>query len=120
MQGRKLGERLDTAKGAGVDHNRNGQLLATVDYPVADRPKRPVPPDRGLQGCHVQLSGALFHELGADELVARAEYRQLQAARAGIDDQQPGVLLWHLAGDQNPQVQFFTSGTSSPSSRVYA
>gem|GEM_PF-4571461 len=86
-----------------------------MDDPMADRIDRPEAGNGPgeLPGLHAP---SRCRQVGrAHDLVGRVEDAQLQAARAGIDDQDP--LERHAAAYPG-HAQLAISGSSSPSRRV--
>ncbi len=98
MQRSKLHELRDLLADARVDHDRVAKPIPAVNHPVRD------PFDaRRHTGEILEADGAL---VVVDEM-------QLQARRAGVDDEDVG----HAGPAQPGQVQSRISGGSSPCSR---
>ena len=111
VQRGEVGERLQPAQHPGVDQHRLGELGAAMDDSVAHRVDRPAARDRLSECALIQPSGRGRDVLGEERPVAAGEHRELEAARAGVDDEDP-----HRR--QTDQVQLLMSGGSSPSCRV--
>src|SRR5436190_13951376 len=102
MERRELGERSELAHHVVVDPYRVAEARSSMHHAVADGFDRP--PERRR---HLVRPGQVVR---LEQLVAVAEHPELQAARAGVHDEDV----------QDGQAQSRTSGMSSPCSRVYA
>ena len=108
VQRRQRGQLLQGAGDLVVDHRRRAEALAAVHDPVAGRVGVT---ERVERGADVVAGRQVAR---AEQLVAVAEQPQLEAARAGVDDQDAHPR-------QSPgSLQSRTSGGSSPCARVYA
>ena len=94
MQRREIRERLDSPNDVVVDHHRLDELRSAVDDAKPDR----------VDAADVAELASRPHEFVA------VEHRELQAARARVDDEDL----------QCGQTHSRTAGGSSPSMRVYA
>jgi hypothetical protein len=86
-----------------VDRHRLAEALAAVDDPVPDGVRAPELGERRIEARGVGRQVA-----AAEQLVSGTEQPQLEAARSGVDDQNP----------QNGQTQSRTCSGSSPCARV--
>ena len=98
----------------GIDPHRLAEPLAAVDDPVPDRIGVGEPVlERAAQLVVIYRSARGGQLPLRERLVIGPQQRQLDAARARIDDQDP-----QTAAQAPGQVQSRTSGRSSPTSRV--
>ena len=79
-------ERVEPPEDAGVDAHRPDELVAAVDDPVPDRVDCPEPPHRLAHRLLLGAAARRGQALRRHQSVV-VEDRQLQAARAGIDDE---------------------------------
>ncbi len=116
---RQRGKRLaDPA----IEANRRRELRAPVDDPMSGRLHGPESFDRpGKLPCRVP-AGQWRREVGrSHHLRVLVEDSQLEAARPGIDDEDPHAPDQGRGVDIDPgQLQLLMSGGSWPSMRVYA
>ena len=95
--------------------DRRAEALAAVDDPVADRVDRAQRRASASASAASSTSAARRGEVGlGEQRVAGAEQPQLQAARAGVDDEDAHAAALR----RGPAPSRATSGMSSPTSRV--
>ena len=120
----EVGELAHGRRDVGVDPHSFAEALASVDDPVADRVGLPQRVKCRAQLIRVHLRARRPELPRGDRRVLAVEQHELEAAGAGVDDQDAHRPAYACASCSVPgllgagQHQSVTSGGSSPCSRV--